>query len=175
MQFHPLHSNERNKISVIKAEGSGKVELLNKLDESKIKLNEFAYRIFNSDRFNPSGLSSAITIIECSLSDLGLISGGDWEAIEKAIYTFKLAHCPIELAPYIRFLYADQAESRVDSINRNPPGAITIFSKPLFEDDDFPRGFYLRNFDGAMWLRGYRCSEDYHWGPDDRMIFQVGC
>lgn len=173
MHFSQLISDEQNKTHFIKNAGLAKPALLNELGTSNIKLNEYAYQIINSERFNPDGLSSSITIIECALADLGLTGGGNFSEINAAIVKFDLCACPVEFGPYIRLAYLEQAESNVETVNQNPHGALTIFSKPLFENEDFPRGLYLRNFNRAKWLRGYCCSDDYIWTSDARMIFQI--
>lgn len=173
MSLSQLISCEQNKIRSIKNASLTKLALLNELDTSNIKLNEYAHQIINSERFKPDQLAPSITIIECSLSDLGLTGGGNFNQINAAIIKFNLSYCPIEFAPFIRLAYLEQTESKVNTVNQNPHGAITIFSETLSEDEDFPRGLYLRNFEGSNWLRGYCCSNDYLWASDARMIFQV--
>jgi hypothetical protein len=44
-------------------------------------------------------------------------------------------------------------------------------SAALVEDDEFPKGFYLRRIDGVLWLRGYRSGPAHVWSPDDRLVF----
>lgn len=173
MNFSQLISGGQNKIRFIKNAGLTKPALLNELDDLNIKLNEYAYQIINSEKFKPEESDASITIIECTLSDLGLTHGGNFSQINAAIAKLNLSYCPAEFAPYIRFAYLKQVESKIRTANQNPDGAITIFSKPIFENEDFPRGLYLRNFDGLNWLRGYCCSNDYLWSSDARMIFQV--
>jgi len=54
-----------------------------------------------------------------------------------------------------------------------PTGALTVAAEPLSEDDDYPKGFYLRVVDGQAWLRGYRCANEHTWSPDDRFVFRL--
>jgi len=49
--------------------------------------------------------------------------------------------------------------------------AITIASEPLTQDDDFPKGFYVRRIKGALWLRGYRAGAAHIWEADDHLLF----
>ena len=49
--------------------------------------------------------------------------------------------------------------------------SITIASEILTEDDDFPKGFYLRKIDGMLWLRGYLADQLHVWNPDNHFIF----
>lgn len=172
MNFNRLIANNDNVISVIEMEGLSKAELLKKLDDSKIALNDYARMIFDSSEFD-TAQNCPVTIIECSLSDIGLPSGGNFESIRNAIELVNLSYCPVGLAPYVRLSYKDQPPSDIQTVHQNPHGSITIFSKPLSEDDDFPKGFYLRNYNGKIWLRGYTCSNDYYWQPSDRMIFRI--
>jgi len=39
------------------------------------------------------------------------------------------------------------------------------------KDENYPNGFYLRNIDNSLWLRGYKASEDYEWSLDSEFIF----
>jgi hypothetical protein len=50
---------------------------------------------------------------------------------------------------------------------------LTIASEKPKNDDEYPNGFYVRNLDNALWLRGYRASDDYEWPVDHDLIFQV--
>ena len=63
-----------------------------------------------------------------------------------------------------------------DSIMWNgqaPTGSVTIASRRLRAEYDYPRGFYLRVIDNQPWLRGYRCAEDAPWRPEDRFLFRT--
>ena len=158
----------------IKSLGLTRDLLLQKLVNEHIHLNEYAHQLFKTDSFNNQPKKGdTIKIVEVALEDIGLRTGGTFAEIEVAMDKLNLTHCPLEFAPYIRLTYTDQKSSMIKSINRHPPGAIKIFSKPVLENEDFPRGFYIRNIDGLLWLRGYKCSLDYQWDSKDRMIFQT--
>ena len=172
MNFNQLIAINNSVISVIEMEGLNKSELLKKLDDSEIALNNNARIIFDSNEFD-TAQNYSVTIIECSLADIGLSAGGNFESIRNAMQLVNLSYCPVAIAPYVRLKYKAQPPSDIQTVNQNPHGSITIFSNPLSEDDDFPKGFYLRNYDGKLWLRGYTCSNDYYWQPSDRMIFQI--
>jgi hypothetical protein len=168
-----MDRTEKKDISLIKNEGLNKAQLLQKLKEAQIGLNEYAHTLFNSDLFQPSLLSSEVNLIELSMSEIGLKNGGNFEDIKKHLKALNLSHCPLEIAIYVRLKFKDQLESDEKKSNKTPPGSITFFSKPLSEEDDFPKGFYIKNTNGTLWLRGYICSEDYIWEANDRMIFKV--
>ena len=88
-----------------------------------------------------------------------------------------LGLCPLELAPRLRLLLLDQAEGAAGQpLTRNcaPHGAITVASAPLDDDEDVPRGFYLRRIEGTLWLRGYRSWDGHLWSPGDILAFSKG-
>jgi hypothetical protein len=65
------------------------------------------------------------------------------------------------------------APDSVLSAGHSPAGAIKVAAAPLSDDVEFPKGFYLRVVDGQHWLRGFRCDDEYRFGPADRFVFQV--
>ena len=73
-------------------------------------------------------------------------------------------------AVFLRLHLTDQRESGNTVLNgthRAPDGAITVLSEPLSPEDTFPKGLYLRNVSGTLWLRGYVCDADFVWSPSD--------
>ena len=161
---------------IIEYGGISKINLLENLLHSGIKLNKFAQIIFSSEVFKTSYHSQEIEIVETSIKELGFPDGATISEISDRIESLGLAECPLEAAPSIRLKLLDQQEI-VDNLvfekNQNPPGSITIFSNPVTADDDFPKGFYLRKIEGELWLRGFVCSMDYVWKAKDRFIFKV--
>ncbi|WP_374438120.1 hypothetical protein [Inhella sp.] len=68
----------------------------------------------------------------------------------------------------------DQAEGALGfapTRHQSPPGAIRVVSAPLCEDDEVPKGFYLRRIEGVLWLRGYWSSADHVRQPDEQLVF----
>lgn len=88
-----------------------KVNLLNKLSLSKIKINNYAKLIFDYPTFNYKNPENQITIVQLKLSDLGLKNGGNFEQIVGAMKLKSLDFCPLEFAPYIRLHYKSQRSS----------------------------------------------------------------
>ncbi|MDT0189335.1 hypothetical protein HF984_04290 [Rothia terrae] len=41
----------------------------------------------------------------------------------------------------------------------------------LSDDDEFPKGFYLRVVDDVPWLRGYRCDDLYMHPLESQFLF----
>ena len=42
---------------------------------------------------------------------------------------------------------------------------------PLDASEETPRGFYLRNINGTLWLRGYWSDDEHVWAPGDLFVF----
>jgi hypothetical protein len=156
--------------------GVSKSDLLENLQSFGVMLNDFARILFSSDLFKTSAQPGTIQIISLSVDELGFAEGATMPEIKDRIKILGLTECPLEAAPYLRLILSDQEEITDDlkRKNQNPLGSVTIFSEPLIDDDDFPKGFYLKKTDGKLWLRGYTCSMDYVWKPDDKMIFKTG-
>lgn len=163
----------RHKTINLEYGGLSKNDLLVKLNDTGILLNEFAKIILLSELFKVSKQKKQIKVVVTSLKELCFSKEATIPEIEKNLKNYGLAECPLELAPYLRLYLKNQKEIKEESINKAPSGSLTIFSRPLVEDEDFPKGFYLRNIDGKLWLRGYRCSLDYIWSPDDKLIFKL--
>jgi hypothetical protein len=71
--------------------------------------------------------------------------------------------------------YRDQPEGHWGQPVRQhqaPSGSITIATERLDDDDDVPKGFYLRRIEGVLWLRGYRSGGEHIWGAGDRFLFR---
>ena len=170
-----LNIDLKNKL-IVEYGGFSKVVLLEKLRAGGMMLNEFAEIIFSSEFFQTSNKEKSIEIIEISIKELGFPKGATMLEIKNTLKKLGLSECPLELAAYLRLLLTDQREIKVinQEKNKNPPGSLTVFSKPIIDDEDFPKGFYLRKINGELWIRGYKCSmNDYVWEPNDRFIFTV--
>ncbi|MFH6962353.1 hypothetical protein ACHRVK_07090 [Flavobacterium plurextorum] len=164
------HKNE----STIEYGGFSKEILLQKLKESQIMLNKFAEILFSNENFKTSQEKHSILVKEISIKELGFPNGATMPQIKEYLKKFELSECPLEAAPYLRLTLSDQKEITISDNQKNkaPLGSLTIYSEPISNDDDFPKGFYLKKKDGQLWLRGYICSQDFVWNPDDRFIFK---
>ena len=153
--------------------GLRKAELLSKLKNSSILLNEYANILLLSDLFVTSKTRQIVSVIEISINDLGFSHGANLAEVRNRAGEIGLLECPIELGPYFRLQYLDQVEDKEMSKNKAPKGSVTIISRPLLDSDDFPKGFYLRRMNGKLWLRGYKCDMEYKWEPVDMLAFLV--
>ena len=81
--------------------------------------------------------------------------------VVKSAEALGLKICPLSLAAFLRLEYLDQPEGPY----------LTIVSAKPESDEKYPNGFYLRNFEDTLWLRGYCASDDYQWPLDSEFIF----
>ena len=158
----------------IRIGGMGKAELLRELRERGVEFNEAGLKLFESDRFLTAEESGIITVAEVSVADLGYHQGATMRQLFESAALHGLEPCPLEVGPHFRLQYLDQPEGYwgyPPSQHRAPPGSVTIVSRPLSSDEDFPKGFYLRRIQGVLWLRGFRSGPDHIYSPEDRFAF----
>lgn len=152
----------------------GKPDLLAELRRRGVELNEAAETLFAHPAFTTTAGPSSIDTVEVPVGALGFRQGATMERIHQRATELGLALCPLELGPYLRLRLVDQPEGSLGyppSRNRAPPGSITVASRPIADDDETPKGFYLRRIRGVLWLRGYRSDAEHVWDPDDRLVF----
>lgn len=154
--------------------GLTKSQLIQKFQEHSILMNEYAKRLFAYDNFTTSDLTYSLKTVELTVHDLGFLEGATTDQIFKRASEVGLDLCPLELGPHLRLQYLDQPEGYLGkpSLEHQAPyGSITIASEILTEDEDFPKGFYLRRIHGVLWLRGYVAGPEHVWKPEDHFIF----
>lgn len=154
--------------------GVPKAELLERLVAAGVQLNAAGLDLFADERFYTSAHPATLHAFQVTPGDLGLRNGGVMTDIVAAAVDHGLSLCPLELGPHLRLAFRDQAEGAVGnapSKHRAPPGSITVASAPLSDDDETPKGFYLRRIEGTLWLRGYRSWDGHIWAPDDVFVF----
>jgi hypothetical protein len=149
-------------------------ELIVELQRARVQLNEFAVTLLSSKALEIAEVRRSLFTAEVSVGDLGLYRGADISGIYAMARKSGLLLCPLNVGPHLRLQYLDQPEGAVGYptySRRAPPGSITIASAWPDEDDDFPKGFYLRRIEGTLWLRGYRSDAEHIWDPNDRFVF----
>lgn len=174
MPREPLRRGVRaqKRALIIRIGAAHKAELLSRLDAADVKLNDYARALFADDRFTTSPAGSTIEIKELKVSELGLREGGTYERIVAQAKGVGLSECPLEAAPHLRLQSLDQPEGSLDkppSRHCAPYGSVTVAA--LLPAGDLMTGFYLRRIDGELWLRGFRCSADHGWSPEDVFAF----
>jgi len=161
-------------IRTVQIGGQTKGELLERLTQIGVEINEAGRMLFTSDKFTTSGARTCVTTVELSIRNLGFPRGAAISDIFASASRLGLHLCPLELGPHLRLQFLNQPEGFLGQparSHRAPPGSITIASEPLSSDDEFPKGFYLRRIHGALWLRGYRSGPEHIWDPEDRLLF----
>lgn len=156
--------------------GVSKAELLQRLTAAQVELNPAGQQLFADERFRTAAEPQQIWVQQLSVADLGFGGGGLKAQILAAAAQRGLQPCPLELAPHLRLQLLDQAEGALGfapTRNTAPPGAITVVSEPLCEDDEVPKGFYLRRIEGTLWLRGYWSWAGHVLQPQDQLVFAI--
>lgn len=158
----------------IEVGGLTNLQLINKLQQHSILMNELGERILSYDRFPTSKTTYSVNTVELTVGDLAFPDGGTLPQIYKRVGELGLELCPLELGPHLRLQYLDQPEgNHLSQQHQAPSGSITIASPIISKDDNFPKGFYLRKIDGKLWLRGYTADHLHVWNPDDHFIFRA--
>lgn len=159
---------------VVEVGGRTGMELLDDLKRARVELNESGLILLASEWLRERTEMRALTIVELAVRQLGFPAGGRMSEICLRAEELGLSLCPLELGPYFRMQYLDQPEGCWGypvTKHRAPPGSITIASRPVTDDDEFPKGFYLRRIQAVLWLRGY-VSDDLHvYDPEDLLAF----
>lgn len=154
--------------------GLSRTELMGALDSHGVHLNVHAENLLVNVAFDERA-GQDVVIIERTVSELGLTAGAVLSQIFTAAQKQGLLLCPPDTGPYLRLALRRQATASDSEMSsgRAPRGAVTVASAPLSEDDEYPKGFYLRVVDGRPWLRGYQCDDQHVWSPEDSFAFQL--
>ncbi|MFF3024493.1 helicase [Gottfriedia sp. NPDC057948] len=160
---------------IVEIGGHTKSQLNEKLQQASISINEYGEMLLKDDHFTVSNTKYSLQTVELTVGNLGFLEGATTPQIYQKAKELNLELCPLELGPYIRLSYLDQPEGFFIGNSKKqyqaPSGSITIASEALSEDEDFPKGFYIRRINGVLWLRGYRADHLHVWNNDDHFIF----
>ena len=153
--------------------GLTRTELVDRLRRHGVGLNAHAETLLAHAVFDGPIAARTVVVAERSVADLGFSEGAGLSGILAAARQRGLLLCPLDTAPYLRLAMLGQSGSTdsVLSAGRAPQGSLTVASEPISDDDEVPKGFYLRVVDGQPWLRGYRCDDEHTWAPEDRLVF----
>ena len=139
------------------------------LEKNGILLNEYA-RLYLRHPDLQQGLPEQFQLVLCTPAELGFSEGCTLEELMDRARNYGLSPCHPMASVFLRLHLMDQPESGntiLTGTHRSPDGAITVLSKPLCQDDTFPKGLYLRNVSGKLWLRGYVCDAGFLWSASD--------
>ncbi len=154
--------------------GETKAELLVRLAQNGVELNEAARVLFASDKFITAAVRTHLRTVELTVRNLGFPQGTTVPELYARAIGLGLQLCPMELGPHLRLQFLDQPEGFLGPPvwqHRAPPGSIAIASEVLSDDYEFPKGFYLRRIQGTLWLRGYWSGPEHIYDPEDRFVF----
>lgn len=117
--------------------------------------------LFDHSLFTEITETKGVELVKLSSWDLGFEKPVVFQQIVDRALNLNLDVCPLSMGAYLRLAYLDQPDGPY----------LTIASYKPETGEEFPNGFYIRNFDGALWLRGYRATEDYEWPLEHEFIF----
>jgi hypothetical protein len=145
----------------IKVGGVSKDELILRLVGAGIRFNDYAKTLFEHRAFAPHGLIEIVSLVKMKPSELGLTNPYSMENAVLKASSLGLRPCPLHLAAFLRLQYLDQPEGPY----------LTLASAPLESDENYPTGFYVRNFENSHWLRGYRAIGECDHPADKCLVF----
>ncbi|MGP5007005.1 MULTISPECIES: hypothetical protein [Brachybacterium] len=139
-----------------------------------VALNSYAEMLLEHSAFDDR-TEQTVHVTRRSVAELGLPEGGTLPQILDATVAAGLRPCPLRTGPFLRLAMTEQeqAPDAVLSAGRVPTGALHVLSEPLSADHEVPKGFYLRVVDGTVWLRGYRCDDEYVLPPESQLVLRV--
>lgn len=146
------------------------------LESYGIQMNDYARIYMNHRDFQTGTTPHPVRLMVISLEELGFKNGATFPEIIGAAQKRSLYPCAPAVGVYLRLNMTKQKVSKnsiLTGTQEAPEGAITVISHLLEMDSGFPRGLYLRNVDGTLWLRGYTCDDEYRWKPSDVFAFEI--
>lgn len=160
---------------VITAVPVPKDQIFNKLEEHHICINRYAEVFFSHPRFCADH-SERVTVSIASLREIGFDNGATLADIFQRLPEVGLKPCCPETGLFLRLAWTDQPKSGntiLSGTHEVPDQAVTVLSEIVEQDDAFPKGLYLRNVDGVLWLRGYLCDPEYRFPSDAMFAFET--
>lgn len=150
-------------------------QLETELSQNNIGLNASAQKLLTDPRLVLSEHSHLQTIKIMTVADLNLQSSAILPNIFSAAQKQGLQLCSLESAIYLRLFWKNQPESNDPAMHRQkaPDSSVTVASPIISTDPYQPKGFYLRNVNQKLWLRGYICDDVFVWQPEDQFAFQI--
>jgi len=148
-------------------------DLLARLQAAGVQLNDSARAlIFHPALARDLQTSRPVHLVERSLADVGLPSGGTLPQLREAVRAAGLTPCPPAAAPLLRLRTLNQVNAP-DTVLRHcraPAGSVHVLSPSLGGDPRVHRGFYLRVVDKIPWLRGFICDDLHVFRAEDRWV-----
>ncbi len=162
------------KLIELKPEPFPKDLLAEKLKEHGILTNRYAEQYFAHPAFSTVH-AEEMSVVIASLREIGLEDGASLARILQYVPCRGFLPCPANTGLFLRLAWKDQPQSMnsvLSGTHRSPEGAVTVLTGIIEEGDAFPKGLYLRNVDGSLWLRGYVCDSAFRFSGDDLFAFR---
>lgn len=151
------------------------------LGEAGIALNPLAEELLAWQGLGLGDPSQPVQLRATTVAALGHPQGATMPEILRAAKEQRLTPCAPCVGPFLRLAYRDQPEAQAEpkahapldigkQPGRAPAGSLTIATEDLGLPVTAPRGFYLRNIQGTLWLRGYRADDLHVWSPEDTFV-----
>ena len=151
-----------------------KEQISHKLEANNILTNRYAGIFFDHPAFSTEN-TREMTIAIVSLGEIGLENGATWNEIFHHIEKCGFKPCPPNTGLFLRIAWDNQPRSQnsvLTGMHGTPEQAVVVFSEQMEAEDAFPKGLYLRNVDGRLWLRGYVCDSAYLFSGHDLFAFE---
>src|SRR6185437_8692512 len=145
--------------------GFSKDALIQRLVDAGVKFNKYAHILFEHPSFSPDPSAENLKLVKSSLSELGLSIPCSFQTVIDRASVSGLRPCPLYLGAFLRLEYMDQPQGPYLTIASLQPE-----SSPE-SDESLPSGFYIRNYDNSLWLRGYRVVGDAEWPENNELVF----
>lgn len=129
--------------------GLTKEELIQRLVSKGVQFNKYANLLFEHQLFSPENNVEKVKLVKVKHSDFGLDELFSYQEFLNRASADGLRPCPLYLAAFLRLEYLDQLEGPY----------LTIASIKPESDENYPNGFYIRNYENSLWLRGYRADD----------------
>lgn len=143
--------------------GLSKEQLIGQLVAAGIQFNKYANTLFEHPSFSPDEQVSIVKLAKVNLSDLNMQSPCSFQNIVTRAACLGLKTCPLYLGAFLRLQYLNQLEGSY----------LTIVSPRPENDEAYPTGFYVRNFNSSLWLRGYRVDGEPEWPAENEFVFII--
>ena len=109
------------------------------------------------------------------LEEIGLKNGAALHEIFRQAKKIGCRPCPENRGLFLRLTWKSQPQSRssvLSGTHRSPEQSVVVLSEEMERDDAFPKGLYLRNADGILWLHGYAYDPAYRFSGADLFAFE---
>tara|TARA_Y100001960_G_scaffold256019_1_gene274414 strand:+ start:34 stop:504 length:471 start_codon:yes stop_codon:yes gene_type:complete len=136
-------------------------ELLQELKEQRIQFNPFALQLFEDQVIQTKQHAQTLSLSIVTPSELGAPFGATLAELVEHAAQRDLEPCPLAVAPYLL----------LQDILLTKDEYVTLASLPIAKEETYPRGLYLRKRDDGLWLRGYRCDDDFIFPPSMKFVF----